>query len=148
MPALTRTVHRAPNGEVRAVITTYGVHHRHAPATTAPVISLDLRTALRNPANDPALIEMTGLDAPAREHVLATPGAAEIIEDFAMRILDGYRAANARRRGQPRRQDALVFCMGGRHRSVAIAEATAARLSVLGHGVEVEHLDIGEDVVR
>lgn len=142
MSVLTRTEHRALNGEVRTVISTYGGHHRHAPATTAPVISIDLRTALRNPADDPALIEMTGLDAPVRKHVLSTPGAAEIIEDATSRILAAYQGASRRR------QDAQVFCMGGRHRSVAIAEAIAARLSAQGHGVEVEHLDIGEDVVR
>ena len=150
MAALIRTEHRSFTGEVRTVIITYGVHHRgQPPATTAPVLSLDLTKALRNPADDPALIEMTGLDAPVREHVLTTPGAAEIIEDFAMRILDGYRAANGRRSGQqPWRQDAQVFCKGGRHRSVAVAEATAALLSAMGHGAEVEHLDIGKDVVR
>lgn len=142
MSAYTRTDHLADDGMVRTVITSYGAHHGQPPETTSPVISIDLRTALRNPADDPALIEMTGLDQRVREHVLSTPGAEEIVRDAAARILAAYRGAGGRR------QDAQVYCMGGRHRSVAIAEAIAERLRVFGHGTEVEHRDITKPVIR
>jgi RNase adaptor protein for sRNA GlmZ degradation len=128
----------ADPGMVKTVIITYGSLHGEAPEGTAPVISVDLRTALRNPADDPAMIHMTGLDARVRDHVLSTPGAQEIIADTVGRILAAYAWSGATNR----RQDAMIFCRGGRHRSVAIAEAVAARLRSLGHNTEVEHRDI------
>lgn len=143
MSAHSRTIHRADDGMVRTVITTYGDHHGATPSATAPVISIDLRTALRNPADDPALIEMTGLDARVREHVLNTPGAEEIVKDATSRILAAYKGSDLNHR-----QDAFVFCMGGRHRSVAIAEAIAERLRAFGHGTEVDHRDIDKPVIR
>jgi RNase adapter protein RapZ len=38
--------------------------------------------------------------------------------------------------------DVAVGCVGGRHRSVAIAEAVGALLAAAGHGVVVEHRDV------
>jgi RNase adapter protein RapZ len=142
MSAHSRTIHLADDGMVRTVITTYGDLHGATPSATAPVISIDLRTALRNPADDESLIEMTGLDTRVREHVLNTPGAEEIVKDATARILAAYKGTAGRR------QDAFVFCMGGRHRSVAIAEAIAERLRAFGHGTEVDHRDIDKPVIR
>jgi RNase adaptor protein for sRNA GlmZ degradation len=133
---------RVDTGEVRTVITTAGELHDPLPECTAPVTFVDLRTALRNPADDPTMIDMTGLDAKVRDHVLNTPGAQQIIEDVVGRLLAAYAWTGA----TGRRQDVLIICMGGRHRSVAIAEAIAARLRSLGHGVEVEHRDIDKPV--
>lgn len=133
----------ADPGSIKTVITTYGSGHGEAPEATAPFIGVDLRTALRNPADDRNMINMTGLDAKVRDHVLSTPGAQEIITDTVGRILAAYTWSGA----QNRRQDVMIFCRGGRHRSVAIAEAVAARLRSLGHNVEIEHRDIGKPLL-
>lgn len=37
--------------------------------------------------------------------------------------------------------------LGGRHRSVALADAIAARINTSGIGVEVEHLDIDQPIL-
>jgi len=127
---------------IRTVITTAGVLHGPLPECTAPTILVDLRTALRNPADDPGMIKLTGLDAKVRDHVLNTPGAQQIIDDTVGRILAAYTWTGA----TGHRQDALIICMGGRHRSVAIAEEIARRLHAHGHGADVEHRDIGKPV--
>jgi RNase adapter protein RapZ len=130
------------SGLIKVVITTYGVLHGEAPEGDA--VTVDLRRALRNPHQDPAMRYKTGLDPEVRDHVLSTPGADRIIADTVLRILAvlyGW--------AEPQlRSDAHIFCKGGRHRSVAIAEAVATRLRSLGIGVEVEHRDINKPVVQ
>jgi RNase adaptor protein for sRNA GlmZ degradation len=132
---------------IRVVIVSYGVLHHDAP--TGDAITVDLTTALRNPPEDPAvreqMIAANGLDKVVRDYVLATPGARSIIEATAARtlaMLTGY----AEPRGQLVRVH--VYCQGGRHRSVVVAEETAAWLRAKGIGVEVEHRHIGRPVVR
>jgi len=127
---------------IRTVITTAGELHGPLPECTAPAILVDLRTALRNPADDPTMIDMTGLDGRVRDHVLTTPGAQQIIDDTVGRILGAYTWTGS----SGRRQDVLIICMGGRHRSVAIAEEVARRLRAQGHGTDVEHRDIDKPV--
>lgn len=141
---MSNTALRYDPGMIRTVITTAGELHGPLPKTTASVIFEDLRTRLRNPADDPAMIHATGLDPKVRDHVLNTPGAREIIEDLVGRILAAYTWTGA----TSRRVDVLIICMGGRHRSVAVAEAVADRLRTLGHGTEVEHRDIDKPIKR
>jgi RNase adaptor protein for sRNA GlmZ degradation len=116
-------------------IKTFGVLHGEAPREDGPVISVDLTTALRNPANDSAMIEMTGLDVAVHNHVLSTPGADAIIYDTVKQVLATGR-------------DVHVFCQGGRHRSVAVAEHIATCLRGYGITVQVQHRDIDKPVVR
>jgi UPF0042 nucleotide-binding protein len=116
-------------------IKTFGVLHGDAPHEDKPVISVDLTEALRNPADDPAMIQLTGLDVKVHNHVLSTPGAAEIVYAALKKILATG-------------QDVHVFCRGGRHRSVAVAEHLAACLRGYGITVDVWHRDIGKPVVR
>lgn len=119
----------------RIVITTFGALHGPAPREDQPVVAVDLTTALRNPADDPAMVYMTGLDAKVRNHVLSTPGAATIIDDAVEQILATGRHAH-------------IWCQGGRHRSVAVAESVAARLRVHGLIVTTVHRDINKPVLR
>lgn len=114
-------------------ITTFGVLHGEAPHGGKPVISVDLTEALRNPADDPAMVYLTGLDPKVRDHVLFTPGAEEIIDGLVREVL----ATDC---------DAHVFCRGGRHRSVAVAEEAARRLRARGLIVVVLHRDIRKPV--
>lgn len=127
----------------RIRITTFGVLHGAAPEGDA--LTVDLRPALRNPHDDPAMRELTGLDKRVREHVLATPGARKLISQAACRVV----ALDHGLVG-PRDKDVLmhVFCQGGRHRSVAIAEAIAVELRAVDYDVEVVHRDINKPVVH
>lgn len=116
-------------------IVTFGVLHGTEPATTNPV-RVDLTEALRNPADDPKMIELTGLDWRVREHVMNTPGAHQILSQA---IADIEEAA---RRGDV---DVLVYCRGGRHRSVAMGEELA---DWFWFGVRIVHRDVDKGVVR
>ncbi|MGK4586197.1 RapZ C-terminal domain-containing protein [Kitasatospora sp. HPMI-4] len=119
----------------RVEITSYGVLHQDPPAGDA--LTLDLTTALRNPPEDPAVREVmiasTGLDQVVYDYVLATPGAVEIAERTALRVL----AQAAALPGQP---VALhVYCRGGRHRSVTLARRVGELCEALGAAVSVTH---------
>lgn len=121
-------------------ITSYGVRHGAAPQPGTPTpIHVDLTTALRNPAADPAMIDMTGLDHRVRQHVLHTPGAHQIIENTLQQIDTAPPAS---------RVEVFTFCQGGRHRSVAIAEELAAALRSRGVHCQVIHRDVQKPVLR
>lgn len=120
-------------------ITTYGVLHGAPPSAVDP-IRVDLTTALRNPADDPAMIEMTGLDSRVRAHVMGTDGADAILADAVDAIQDAL--------GRRGAVEVLVFCRGGRHRSVAMGEEIRSALMERGVGVRLVHRDVGKAVVR
>ena len=120
-------------------ITTYGVLHGGPPAAVDPV-AVDLTGALRNPASDPAMIELTGLDTRVRDHVMSTPGAVEIRDQALALIEEVARSGDS--------VDVLVFCRGGRHRSVAMGEEIRDVLTAQGVDVRVVHRDVEKAVVR
>lgn len=81
----------------------------------------------------------TGLDKDVRDYVLGDPVAIELIDRLRTLLLWSAQQYAERER------DALfvaVGCTGGRHRSVAIAEALGARLRDEGLEVTVEHRDV------
>jgi UPF0042 nucleotide-binding protein len=123
-------------------ITTYGVLHNDPPRGDA--LSVDLTAALRNPHRDPALRQLTGLDDCVREHVLSTPGAQALIERTVRRLAAVMHAGVEP--GQPLRLH--VYCQGGRHRSVAIAEAVAAELRGWDLTVTVTHRHLTHPVIQ
>ncbi|MGN4163526.1 RapZ C-terminal domain-containing protein [Streptomyces sp. NEAU-PBA10] len=130
---------------VAAVIASIGVRHLGAHDLVADGLYLDLRHALRNPADDPGMRYRTGLDPDVRAHVLATPGAREVIERTTVQLLA---LADEVPVGQVVRL--TVACQGGRHRSVAVAEEVARRLwAAWGRerGVDVEHHHIDHPVL-
>lgn len=131
------------NFECQIVIQSFGFLHE-VPEAPAGALLIDLRTALRNPANDPTLIEMTGLDDPVIWHVMETPGALAVIDRTVDQALALYEA-NRRRNLMAR---VLVGCQGGRHRSVVIAATVCRALNAKGYKAEVEHLHIDRPVVR
>ena len=94
---------------------------------------------LRNPFWDPALRPLTGNDAPVVEYIFAEPPAPEFVERLAEML--GWTVAQAEARGRTRLHVA-VGCTGGRHRSVAVANALADRLRMLGVGVVLRHRDV------
>jgi UPF0042 nucleotide-binding protein len=94
---------------------------------------------VRNPFWVAELRPHTGLEPSVRDYVLGDPVAIELIDHMrALLLWSAQRYAE-------RERDALfvaVGCTGGRHRSVAIAEALAERLRHDGLEVTVEHRDV------
>lgn len=98
---------------------------------------------LPNPFWIPELREQSGLDAAVRNYVLSQEGAAEFLERYLelLRLIGG----GYRREGK-RYLTLAVGCTGGKHRSVAISEALAARLvDEEGITVKVVHRDVGRE---
>ncbi|MFF5705516.1 hypothetical protein ACFY7H_23940 [Streptomyces sp. NPDC012794] len=106
-------------GPVTAVIRSIGVRHDGAHQLVTDGLYLDLRKALHNPAADPGMRFRTGLDAEVYAHVLATPGARELVARTAVQLralADEVQAGRLVR--------LTVACQGGRHRGV---DRTTAR---------------------
>ncbi len=98
---------------------------------------------LPNPFWVPELRPLTGRDDAVSEFVMAQPGATEFIErasELLGTMVEGYV-----REGR-RYVTVAVGCTGGKHRSVATAEALSARL---GQGDRVDtflvHRDLGRE---
>ena len=93
---------------------------------------------LNNPHWVPDLRPLTGLDPAVRDYVLASEGAQEFIDGYAgvlETVLSHYRAHDKHS------VTIAVGCTGGKHRSVAIAEALAQRLREDDIAVRVTHRD-------
>lgn len=93
---------------------------------------------LKNPYYIPALRELSGLDEPVRDYVMATPQARQFTERLA-EMLD-FLIPLFIREGKT----SLVVsigCTGGRHRSVTICEEVAHMLEERGHQVSIRHRD-------
>jgi UPF0042 nucleotide-binding protein len=140
-----QTTQRPGRGLTTVLIQSIGARHEGAIDHLTDGLYLDLRTALRNPASDPTMRYRTGLDEDVRQHVLATPGAQEIIDRTAVQL-----RVLADEVPSGRLVRLTVACQGGRHRSVAIAEAVAERVwEAWGgeYGVDVEHHHIDHPVL-
>lgn len=85
----------------------------------------------------------TGQHPAVRDYVLGQPGAEKFLDTYNELldlVIDGYR-----REGK-RYMTVAIGCTGGKHRSVAIAEALAARLqSNTGLSVRALHRDLGRE---
>ncbi|MCG7593588.1 RNase adapter RapZ [Mycobacterium sp. C3-094] len=84
----------------------------------------------------------TGQHPRVRDYVLGQPGAVEFIDSYHHLldvVIDGYR-----REGK-RYMTVAIGCTGGKHRSVAMAEALADRLQDAALTVRVLHRDLGRE---
>ncbi len=94
---------------------------------------------LPNPHFEPELRERTGDDKEVAEFVLGNPRAQELLQrlrgflGFLLPLYDGEGKAYL---------TIGIGCTGGRHRSVAIADALAAELRRAGREVNVSHRDV------
>lgn len=115
-------------------IVSYGVLHPDTPASTPDVV-VDVTSALRNPPEDPRvrerMLQLNGTDAEVFDYVMNTPGASAIVADAFDEILKLVED------GSP--VTVHSKCKGGKHRSVAIAEALGRRLQDQGVTVTVSH---------
>ncbi|TVZ00368.1 RNase adapter RapZ [Trebonia kvetii] len=95
---------------------------------------------LPNPHWVPELRPLSGLDASVREYVLGQPAASAFIAAY-LQVLD-VSLAGFEREGK-RYVTLAIGCTGGKHRSVAMAEQLAAKLT--GRDVSVAHRDLGRE---
>jgi UPF0042 nucleotide-binding protein len=98
---------------------------------------------LPNPHWVEDLRPLSGLDAPVRTYVLDQPATAEFLarfEHLLELLLPAYAAEGKSY------LSVAIGCTGGRHRSVALAEALAEWLRKNGHLPRVTHRDLGERV--
>ncbi len=97
---------------------------------------------LPNPFWVPELRPLSGQDRDVADYVMAQPGASEFIERFVTMldpVLRGYQ-------DEGRRYATIALgCTGGKHRSVAMAEAIAARLDPERVVSFVVHRDLGHE---
>lgn len=121
-------------------ITVYSFGFKHSMPADADIV-MDVRF-LPNPHYNPDLRPLTGLDRPVVEFVMHHPETVDFLAKW-LTLLDtvvpGYVME-----GKQHLSIALG-CTGGMHRSVALAEATAAHLIGRGYRVAVSHRDIGRD---
>lgn len=94
---------------------------------------------LPNPHFVPALRPYSGQEPAVRQFVLEQPDTTVFLDHF-FNLLQFLIPAYCRE-GKSYLTIA-IGCTGGRHRSVAISEATAARLETLGLKVRISHRDI------
>ena len=107
-------------------------------------LMIDVRF-LPNPFYDPVMRTLTGKDKLVADFVMGNP-VTEKFMDAWERLLDvampGYVAEGKSH------LSVAVGCTGGQHRSVAIAEATAAYLEKSGYHVSLSHRDLALANVR
>ncbi|MGD9609427.1 MAG: RNase adapter RapZ [Desulfovibrionaceae bacterium] len=110
---------------------------KYGPPSEADML-FDLRF-LPNPYFVPELRERTGKEAPVRDYVLAEDPGREFLRrlrEFLLYLLPLYAQ-------EGRFRLTLAFgCTGGRHRSVAVAEAIFDTLSKAGYKISLEHRHI------
>ncbi|GLZ78941.1 nucleotide-binding protein [Actinorhabdospora filicis] len=97
---------------------------------------------LPNPFWVPELRDHTGREAEVSEFVLGQPGATEFVDTYADLI---RRTTGGFEREGKRYVTVAIGCTGGKHRSVAIAEALALRLRDAGLSAYAHHRDLGRE---
>lgn len=98
---------------------------------------------LPNPFWNEELRGLTGQDEPVRDYVLTRDGATEFLDAYSaalVPVLEGYQRENKSH------STVAIGCTGGKHRSVAMSEELARRLSSIpGVAVNVRHRDLGRE---
>ncbi|GAS92127.1 RNase adapter RapZ [Mycolicibacterium brisbanense] len=143
VPALRASIERAFGGEAVSDtnVTVESFGYKYGLPMDADTV-MDVRF-LPNPHWVDELRPHTGQHAAVRDYVLGQPGAHEFLETYHRLlnvVIDGYR-----REGK-RYMTVAIGCTGGKHRSVAIAEALAQRLAGGDKlTVRVLHRDLGRE---
>ncbi|MCX6427828.1 MAG: RNase adapter RapZ [Actinobacteria bacterium] len=99
-----------------------------------------------NPHWIPALRPLTGLTQEVSKEVLTTPGVEQFVSDYVSLVshmVEGYL-----REGK-KYVTLAIGCTGGKHRSVAVAQAIATRLNAAEGSVDIDahavHRDVGRE---
>jgi RNase adaptor protein for sRNA GlmZ degradation len=103
-------------------------------------MTFDLRDWFRDPHVSPQLRALTGLDRSVIDAVMDTEGVSEFVWTLSSLVIGqatlGVRTVRV-----------AFGCVGGRHRSVVIAERLGHRLASCGLTVEVSHRDVNKPVL-
>jgi UPF0042 nucleotide-binding protein len=143
VPALRASIERAFGGETVAhtSVTVESFGYKYGLPMDADTV-MDVRF-LPNPHWVDELRHHTGQHPAVRDYVLGQPGAQEFLDTYHRLldvVIDGYR-----REGK-RYMTVAIGCTGGKHRSVAIAEALAGLLEGGDElTVRVLHRDLGRE---
>ena len=143
VPELRIAIERAFGGEsvARTSVTVESFGFKYGLPMDADMV-MDVRF-LPNPHWVDELRPQTGQSAPVRDYVLSQPGATEFLQTYHQLlnlVVEGYT-----REGK-RYMTVAIGCTGGKHRSVAIAEALADLLAANQHlTVRVLHRDLGRE---
>jgi UPF0042 nucleotide-binding protein len=143
VPALRASIEQAFGGETIAQtsVTVESFGFKYGLPMDADMV-MDVRF-LPNPHWVDELRPHSGQHPAVRDYVLGQPGAEKFLDtyhDLLGLVVEGYR-----REGK-RYMTVAIGCTGGKHRSVAIAEALAARLQPNSRlSVRVLHRDLGRE---
>jgi UPF0042 nucleotide-binding protein len=142
VPALRETIERAFAAETVAHtnVTVESFGYKYGLPMDADTV-MDVRF-LPNPHWVDELRPHTGQHPAVRDYVLGQPGAEDFLETYHRLldvVIDGYR-----REGK-RYMTVAIGCTGGKHRSVAMAEALANQLEDDRLTVRVLHRDLGRE---
>lgn len=143
VPALRAGIERAFGSEALAQtnVTVESFGFKYGLPMDADMV-MDVRF-LPNPHWIDELRPQTGQSPAVRDYVLTQPGATEFLQTYHQLlalVVDGYI-----REGK-RYMTVAIGCTGGKHRSVAIAEALAGQLESNPHlTVRVLHRDLGRE---
>jgi UPF0042 nucleotide-binding protein len=99
---------------------------------------------LPNPNYVPGLRKLSGKNVQIQDYLREIPEKRSFVE-MADSLLE-FVVTQYKNTGK-KQIHAAVGCTGGRHRSVAVAEELAARLSERGHNVVTNHRDIDREAV-
>jgi UPF0042 nucleotide-binding protein len=123
---------------LRATVLSFG--YKYGLPVDADLV-VDVRF-LPNPHWIPELRDRTGQDESVRDYVLSQEGAKEFLDRYTeiLKIIGaGYT------RESKRYLTLAVGCTGGKHRSVAMSEQLAQRLTEMGVQTTVVHRDLGRE---
>ncbi|CAN5448663.1 RNase adapter RapZ [soil metagenome] len=143
VPALRASIEQAFGSErvVTTAVTVESFGFKYGLPMDADMV-MDVRF-LPNPHWVDDLRPHTGQHPAVRDYVLGQPGAEKFLDTYHELldlVIEGYR-----REGK-RYMTVAIGCTGGKHRSVAIAEALAARLQANGRlSVRALHRDLGRE---
>ncbi|MGK2879814.1 MAG: RNase adapter RapZ [Mycobacterium sp.] len=141
--ALRECIERAFGGETVAItsVTVESFGFKYGLPMDADMV-MDVRF-LPNPHWVDELRPHTGQHPAVRDYVLGQPGAADFLDSYHRLltfVVEGYQ-----REGK-RYMTIAIGCTGGKHRSVAVAEALAAKLDAdAGLSVRALHRDLGRE---
>ncbi len=131
----------AEEGAARHRVTLLSFGFKYGLPTDVDLVA-DMRF-LPNPFWNEELRGLTGQDPEVVEYVLSRQGAAEFLDAYATAltpVLEGYQRENKSH------STIAIGCTGGKHRSVAMSEELARRLSAIpGVAVNVRHRDLGRE---
>jgi UPF0042 nucleotide-binding protein len=138
LAARIRTAFGGPSVGLRTIIVSFG--YKYGLPVDADLVA-DMRF-LPNPHWVPDLRPQTGQDESVRDYVLSQARAGEFLDRYAGMLAwvsDGYLDEGKRF------LTVGIGCTGGKHRSVAMSEALAARLADEGIETLVVHRDLGRE---